>query len=61
MPRSIKKKYPKVFIDWHPNLNDNLNPSVMKKRSTKKVWWKCHKQRCEVVIIFINFSFYLLT
>lgn len=46
MSRSIKKQYPKIFVDWHPTLNGSLNPNLIKRNSTKKVWWKCHKQRC---------------
>lgn len=49
MPRSIKKQYPEIFIDWHPVLNEKLNPSLLKKSSTRKVWWKCHKKRCGFV------------
>jgi len=46
MPPGLKKKYPKIFIDWHPILNEKLNPNSLKKKSRKKVWWKCHKKRC---------------
>jgi predicted nucleic acid-binding Zn-ribbon protein len=49
MPRSIKNKYPRIFIDWHPALNGNLNPTLVKKSSTKKFYWKCHKERCGFV------------
>ena len=46
MPRSIQKKYPDIFCDWHPTLNGNLNPSTVRRTSRKKYWWKCHKKRC---------------
>jgi len=49
MPRSIRSKYPRIFIDWHPTLNGSVNPTFVPKNSTKKFYWKCHKERCGFV------------
>lgn len=46
MPRSIKKEFPHIFIDWHPTLNGKTNPSVERRTTRKKYWWKCHKLKC---------------
>lgn len=46
MPRSIKKEYPQIFIDWHPVLNGKVNPSAVKRTTRKKYWWKCHNKKC---------------
>lgn len=46
MPRSIKKQFPKIFADWHPTLNGKINPSLQKRTSRKKYWWKCHSKKC---------------
>jgi len=46
MPRSIQKEFPYIFIDWHPTLNGKVNPSALRRTSTKKYWWKCHNKKC---------------
>lgn len=46
MPRSIRKEFPHIFIDWHPTLNDGANPSALRRTSRKKYWWKCHSKKC---------------
>lgn len=32
---------PKVAAQWHPTLNDQLEPSMVMPGCTRKVWWKC--------------------
>lgn len=49
MPRSIKNQYPDIFVDWSSVLNDGQNPSLIRRNSTKKFFWKCHKKRCGFV------------
>lgn len=46
MPRSIKKKFPHIFADWHPILNGKVNPSALRRTSRKQYWWKCHNKKC---------------
>ena len=46
MPHSIFKQHPKIFIDWHPTLNGNINPSKARRTSRKKYWWRCHSKKC---------------
>jgi len=46
MPRSIKKEFPHIFIDWHPTLNETVNPSTLRRTSRKKYWWRCHSKKC---------------
>lgn len=46
MPRSIRKEFPHIFIDWHPTLNGKVNPSALRRTSRKKYWWKCHNKKC---------------
>lgn len=46
MPRSIKKEFPHIFIDWHPTLNGKANPSALRRTSRKKYWWMCHNKKC---------------
>jgi hypothetical protein len=33
--------YPKVAAQWHPNKNNDENPSNFLPKSNKKVWWLC--------------------
>lgn len=46
MPRSIRKEFPEIFIDWHPTLNGSVNPSTLRRTSRKKYWWRCHNKKC---------------
>jgi len=46
MPRSIKKQFPNIFLDWHPTLNGKVNPSALRRTSRKKYWWRCHSKKC---------------
>ena len=46
MPRSIKKEFPEIFIDWHPLLNRGINPSNERRKSRKLYWWRCHNKKC---------------
>lgn len=46
MPRSIKKEFPDIFLDWHPTLNGKVNPSTLRRTSRKKYWWRCHSKKC---------------
>lgn len=41
----VVKSNPKIFVDWHTQLN-GVEPTQIKASSTKKYWWKCHKKRC---------------
>lgn len=36
--------YPELMIEWHPTLNNNLNPSDITIGSNKKCWWICSKK-----------------
>lgn len=40
---SLKKLYPKIAKEWHPDLNGDLTPSDVTRGSKKKVWWVCRK------------------
>lgn len=39
--RSITECYPELITDWHPELNNGLDPSDVFCMSGKKVWWLC--------------------
>ena len=37
----LKTVQPLVAAQWHPTLNDPLEPSMVLPGSTKRVWWRC--------------------
>ncbi|MBE6922003.1 MAG: hypothetical protein E7465_02315 [Ruminococcaceae bacterium] len=37
----LKTVEPLVAAQWHPTLNDQLEPSMVLPGSTKRVWWRC--------------------
>lgn len=37
----LKTLEPKVAAQWHPTLNDQLEPTMVTPGCRKKVWWKC--------------------
>jgi len=39
----LATKNPNLAKEWHPTKNDNLTPSTIAPRSSKKVWWQCEK------------------
>ncbi len=43
---------PKVAAQWHPTLNDQLEPSMVMPGSTKRVWWKCSDGHVWKAIIY---------
>jgi len=34
---------PELALEWHPNRNESLSPTMVTSGSHKKVWWKCNK------------------
>ncbi len=34
---------PELALEWHPNRNEPLSPTMVSSGSHKKVWWKCSK------------------
>lgn len=34
---------PELALEWHPNRNEPLSPTMVVSGSHKKVWWKCSK------------------
>ncbi len=49
---NIVKKYPKIFIDWHPTWNGRKSPNMIylnNPKSKKKYWWRCHKTTCRYI------------
>ena len=34
---------PELALEWHPNRNEPLYPTMVTSGSHKKVWWKCNK------------------
>ncbi len=41
MENSLSIKFPELLKEWDYNKNGNLNPKMISKGSSKKVWWKC--------------------
>jgi len=39
--KSLKIRFPKIAIEWHPTKNSPLRPDMVGGRSGKKVWWLC--------------------
>ncbi len=39
---------PKLAEEWHPNKNGKLTPLMVNMFSSKKVWWRCKKNRSHV-------------
>lgn len=39
----VASKYPKLIEEWHPEMNEGLDPNRLKPSSTKRVYWKCTK------------------
>ncbi|MBR5218362.1 MAG: zinc-ribbon domain-containing protein [Clostridia bacterium] len=37
----LKTLEPLVAAEWHPTLNEGLEPSMVMAGSSKRVWWKC--------------------
>ena len=37
----LKTLEPKVAAQWHPTLNEQLEPTMVTPGCRKKVWWKC--------------------
>ncbi len=44
--RNIKKRFPRIFADWHPTLNGKVNPNRVRIKSRKKWWWRCSNKKC---------------
>ena len=38
---NLQVHFPEIAKDWHPLLNNNLEPINFLPKSSKKVWWKC--------------------
>ena len=36
-----KQNYSYILIDWDYTKNDNVDPFLLSKTNTKKIWWKC--------------------
>ncbi len=34
---------PELALEWHPNRNEPLSPTMVASGSNRKVWWKCNK------------------
>lgn len=48
---------PNIAELWHQTLNKNLNPSDVKAKSNKKVWWQCkhgHEWKAKISEIIIS-------
>ena len=35
--------FPDVAAEWHPLMNDNLEPTTIAAKSSKRVWWQCSR------------------
>ena len=33
--------YPELMEQWHPSLNEGVDPSFLRPASAKRVWWQC--------------------
>ena len=38
---NLKVIHPYLMIEWHPNKNEGIDPSLVSPGSGKKMWWKC--------------------
>ena len=38
----LASRMPDVASEWHPTLNDSLQPCEVTSQSHKNVWWKCN-------------------
>lgn len=45
---------PEIASEWHPTLNDNLNPTDVGRGCHKKVWWLCKNCNNEWVMVVYN-------
>lgn len=39
---SFAALYPKLAAEWHPTLNDEIDPWRLAPMSNRRVWWQCH-------------------
>lgn len=37
----LETRYPELSLEWHPNLNGDLNPQQVSGGTPRKVWWLC--------------------
>ncbi len=37
----LKTLVPLVAVEWHPTLNEGLDPTMVRPGSRKRVWWRC--------------------
>lgn len=37
----LESQYPELMREWHPTLNEGLQPSGLTKGSHRAVWWQC--------------------
>ncbi len=40
---SLRKLFPRVAREWHPERNGELTPRDVTRGSKKRVWWRCRK------------------
>lgn len=45
---------PDIAAEWHPTKNENLLPSDVTLKSSKRVWWKCKECNHEYESIIFN-------
>ena len=38
---SLRKLYPKIAREWHPDRNGDLTPADVTRGSKRRVWWRC--------------------
>ncbi|MDA8530107.1 zinc-ribbon domain-containing protein [Candidatus Poseidonia alphae] len=39
--QSLADIFPELINEWHPTMNNELKPTMLKPASNKSVWWKC--------------------
>ncbi len=42
---SVKARSPKIASEWHPKKNGALTPEDVTNGSSRRVWWRCSKNR----------------